>query len=37
MDDTQSLPGPPAQPVIATKPDHSISRQDVDPDALKII
>ncbi|OGD11690.1 MAG: hypothetical protein A2Y86_05435 [Candidatus Aminicenantes bacterium RBG_13_62_12] len=37
MDDTLTLPDRPAQPVIVTKPGHSISRQDVDPDALKII
>ena len=37
MDDTLSVPDQPAQPVIVTKPNHPISRQDVDPDALKII
>jgi poly(A) polymerase len=37
MDDTLSVPDRPAQPVIVTKAGHSISRQDVDPDALKII
>jgi poly(A) polymerase len=37
MDDTQSVPLRPAQPVIVTKPGHPISGQDVDPDALKII
>ena len=37
MDDTLSVPDQPAQPVIVNKPNHPISRQDVDPDALKII
>lgn len=37
MDDTYSIPDRPAQPVVVTKPCHPISRQDVDPDALKII
>ena len=37
MDDTLSVPVRSAQPVIVTKPGHPISRQDVDPDALKII
>ena len=37
MAETQSAPDRPAQPVIVTKPGHAISRQDVDPDALKII
>jgi len=37
MDDTLNVPDRPAQPVIVTKPGHPISRQDVDPDALKII
>ena len=37
MDDPQTAPDLPAQPVIVTKPGHPISRQDVDPDALKII
>lgn len=37
MDDTQSVPLRPAQPVIVKKPGHPISRQDVDPDALKVI
>jgi poly(A) polymerase len=37
MDETLSVPDRPAQPVIVTKPGHPISRQDVDPDALKII
>jgi poly(A) polymerase len=37
MDDTQSVPPLPAQPVIVRRPGHPISRQDVDPDALKII
>jgi poly(A) polymerase len=37
MDDPQATPDRPAQPVVVTKPGHPISRQDVDPDALKII
>jgi len=37
MDDTQSASERPVQPVVVTKPDHPISRQDVDPDALRII
>ena len=37
MDDPHSAPDRPAQPVVVTKPGHPISRQDVDPDALKII
>jgi poly(A) polymerase len=37
MDHTLSVPDNPVQPVIVTKPGHSISRHDVDPDALKII
>jgi poly(A) polymerase len=37
MDDPQTPPDRAAQPVIVTKPGHPISRQDVDPDALKII
>jgi poly(A) polymerase len=37
MDDPQTTPDRPAQPVVVTKPGHPISRQDVDPDALKII
>jgi len=37
MDDTHSAVERPAQPVVVTKPGHPISRQDVDPDALKII
>lgn len=37
MDDTLTAPNRPAQPVIVSKPGHSISRQNVDPDALKII
>ncbi|MFZ2053819.1 MAG: CCA tRNA nucleotidyltransferase [Candidatus Aminicenantales bacterium] len=37
MDDTHSAPDRPAQPVVVIKPGHPISRQDVDPDALKII
>jgi poly(A) polymerase len=37
MDDTHSAVERPAQPVVVTKPGHPISRQDVDPDAQKII
>jgi len=37
MDDNHGASDRPAQPVIVTKPGHPISRQDVDPDALKII
>jgi len=37
MDDTSEASDRPAQPVVVTKPGHPISRQDVDPDALKII
>ncbi|MBN2408799.1 MAG: poly(A) polymerase [Candidatus Aminicenantes bacterium] len=34
MDDSQSVPD---RPVIVTKPGHSISRQDIDPNALKVV
>ncbi len=37
MDDTLSVPDRPALPVIVPKPGHPISRQDVDPDALKVM
>jgi poly(A) polymerase len=37
MDDIHSAPERPVQPVVVTKPGHPISRQDVDPDALRII
>src|SRR4030065_1657466 len=37
MDDTLSVPDRPPQPVVVTQPAHPILRQDVDPDALKII
>jgi hypothetical protein len=36
MDETQVTPDRPVEPVIVTRPGHSISRQDIDPDALKI-
>jgi poly(A) polymerase len=37
MDDTLTAPNRPARPVIVSKPGHSISKRDVDPDAMKII
>src|SRR4030065_2377430 len=37
MDDTLSVPDRPPQPVVGTKPRPPISRQDVDPDAFRII
>src|SRR4030065_2763590 len=37
MDDTHSIPDRPAHPLVVTTPCHPISRQDVAPDALKII
>ena len=37
MDDSQSVPGRSVQPVIVTRPGHSISRQDIDPNALKVV
>ncbi|MGB7297536.1 MAG: CCA tRNA nucleotidyltransferase [Candidatus Aminicenantales bacterium] len=37
MDDSQSVPDRPVTPAIFTRPGHSISRQDIDPNALKVV
>jgi poly(A) polymerase len=37
MDDPIGSPNRPAAPVVLARPGHSISRQNIDPNALKVV